>query len=85
VEQDNTSAISLIKKGFSTSDKTRHINIRYFWLKERIELGEVALQHVPTKELVADIMTKPLQGELFRRLRDKLLGHGDQQGATGCA
>jgi hypothetical protein len=52
-----------------TSEKTRHIGTRFFFVKERIESGEVVLEYLPTGEMVADMLTKPLQGQLFRRMR----------------
>ena len=72
--QDNKSTIALAEKGRSTSARTRHINIRFFFIKDRIDMGELKVSYLPTEEMVADILTKPLQGDLFRRLRDKLLG-----------
>jgi hypothetical protein len=66
----------LANKGFSTSEKTRHIAIRYFFVKDRIDAGEVVVEYLPTEQMVADVMTKPLQGTLFRRLRDELMNWG---------
>ena len=75
IMQDNQATITMATKGKSTSNRSKHISIRYFWLTDRIAQGEVKLQHCPTKDMVADILTKPLQGEQFFRLRAKLLGH----------
>ena len=74
VYQDNQSTITLATKGRSTSARTRHIGIRYFFVHDRMELGEVEIDYLPTEEMRADIMTKPLQGELFRKMRDWLMG-----------
>jgi hypothetical protein len=71
--QDNKSTIALAEKGRSTSDRTRHIHIRYYFVKDRIDSGEVRIEYLQTDLMLADILTKPLQGELFRRLRDQLL------------
>jgi len=71
--QDNQSTIALANKGFSTSEKTRHIAIRYYFVKDRIDAGEVASEYLGTEDMLADIMTKPLQGSLFRKLRSLLL------------
>ena len=73
VYQDNTSTIALAEKGRSTSERTRHVNIRYFFIKDRISSGDIKIAYLPTNEMTADILTKPLQGELFRKLRSKLL------------
>jgi len=71
--QDNKSTITLAERGHSTSDRTRHINIRYFFVHDRIAAGEVKVTYKPTLDMIADIMTKPLQGDLFRTLRARLL------------
>jgi hypothetical protein len=73
VKQDNQSTIVLGNKGRSTSSKTRHIGVRYFWVQDRIERGEVELEYLPTEDMAADILTKPLQGALFRKMRALLM------------
>ena len=75
-EQDNESAIKLEKNGqMSAGAKSRHINIRYFWIKDRVQSEGITIRHCPTLEMLADFFTKPLQGHLFRRFRDVVLGH----------
>jgi hypothetical protein len=67
--QDNESSISLGKYGRLASSKRtppRHINIRYFFMTDRIASKEVDIQWCPTAEMVGDFYTKPLQGALFR-------------------
>jgi hypothetical protein len=73
VFQDNMSTITLAAKGRSTSDRTRHIHIRYFFVKDRVDNGEVVIEYKPTKLMLADLLTKPLQGDLFRAMRRELL------------
>jgi hypothetical protein len=75
IMQDNMSTINLAQNGMSTSDKTRHISIIYFFVKDRISNGEVRIKHLGTDRMIADILTKPLLGETFERLRDLLLGY----------
>ena len=48
--------------------------MRYFWLKLLIDNGFLELIYVPTEDLVADILTKPLMGCKFKYLLHKLLG-----------
>ena len=73
--QDNQSSILLERNGRASSGKrTRHINIRYFFITDRVNMKEVEIEWCPTKEMVADFMTKPLQGSHFRRLRDLIMG-----------
>ena len=73
VYQDNMSTMALAEKGRSTAEKTRHINIRYFFVKDRVEAGEIEIKYCPTEHMLADILTKPLQGQAFRDMRDILL------------
>ena len=73
IKQDNMSTLALAEKGRSTSERTRHVNIRYFFIKDRVNSGDLKLEYLPTSEMIADILTKPLQGEAFRVLRDALL------------
>ncbi len=75
LNQDNQSTIKLSENGKASSGKgTRHINIRYFFITDRIARKEVGIQYCPTKEMVADFFTKPLQGELFYKFRDQIMG-----------
>ena len=73
VYQDNLSKVALVKNGKSNSERTRHIAIRYFFISDRVASKEISIEYMPTGEMLADILTKPLQGALFIRLRDKLL------------
>ena len=78
IHQDNTSTILSSAKGAGASNRTRHVNIRYFWVTQFIEDGTVKVEYTPTANMIADILTKPLQGILFRTLRDMLLGYGGE-------
>ena len=73
--QDNTSTIKLAENGRSNSDRTSHIKIRYFFRKQFLDDREMKISYCPTMHMVADILTKPLQGEQFEILRDMLLGY----------
>jgi len=67
VLQDNASSIQLEKNGKRSSGKqTRHIAIRYFYVTSKVRNGEISITYCPTKEIVSDFLTKPLQGSLFR-------------------
>ena len=57
----------------SSGNRTRHIAIRYFFIADRIANKELQVEYCPTEDMVADLFTKPLQGALFRRLRDIIL------------
>eukprot|EP00978_Attheya_sp_CCMP212_P038772 scaffold195564_cov31-Attheya_sp.AAC.1 len=65
--QDNQASMLLEKYGRASSSKrTRHINIRYFFVTDRIANKEVSIKWCPTAEMIADFFTKPLQGTLFK-------------------
>eukprot|EP00253_Pinus_taeda_P003772 PITA_03772 len=68
---DNTSAISISKNPVMHS-KTKHIPIKYHFLQEQVLEQKVKLEYVPSKEQVADILTKPLPRETFEYLKQKL-------------
>jgi hypothetical protein len=75
VYQDNTSTIRMAQNGRSCSDRTKHIKLRYFFIKQYLDSGEFVVTHCPTEIMTADILTKPLQGKLFRDMRARLLGY----------
>jgi hypothetical protein len=59
IYQDNMSNIQLERNGRASSLKqTRHIKIRYFFIKDDIERGEASVEHCPTKQMWADALTK---------------------------
>ena len=68
---DNTSAISISKNPIMHS-KTKHIPIKYHFLREQVLEQKVKLEYVSSKEQLADIITKPLPREPFEYLRQKL-------------
>ena len=74
--QDNTSAIQLERYGKRSSTKrTQHIDIRYFYVTSKIyDQTVTAITYCPTKEMVADYLSKPLQGSLFRTHRNSIMG-----------
>jgi hypothetical protein len=71
--QDNMSTIGLITGTGPVGQKSRHINVRYFSIRENIADGSVVVSYLPTAEMKADILTKPLTGELFFRMRNWVL------------
>jgi hypothetical protein len=74
-EQDNKSAIKLEKNGrLSAGPRSRHINIRHFWMKDRVKNAGITIRHCLTLLMIGDFFTKPLQGALFRKFRDVILG-----------
>ena len=76
--QDNKSAILLEKNGRKSSSKrTKHINMRYYFITDRIRNGELSVEHCPTQDMIADFFTKPLQGKLFFKFRSMIMNLQD--------
>jgi hypothetical protein len=63
----------LLKNGRSNAERTRHIDLRYYYITDRIKRGELQVIYKPTDEMIADIMTKALPTKSFKVLRDLLL------------
>jgi hypothetical protein len=74
VYQDNMSCMALQARGRSGGERTRHIEIRYFWMKDRVDRGEATIVHKGTAELYANVLTKPPQGSQFVYERGCLTG-----------
>ena len=73
--QDNQSAMKMEMNGkASCGEKSRHIDIRYFFIKDVIKREDIDIIHCSTKIMLADFYTKPLQGSLFRKMRDIIMG-----------
>ena len=73
--QDNKSSILLETNGRSSAGKrSRALNIRYFFVTDQVELGNVTVEYMPTDEMWGDFMSKSLQGEKFRKFQDLILG-----------
>ena len=67
IEQDNTSEIQLERNGWKSSSKrTKHINIQYFYITDRLKAGDIhIIIYKPTGDMERDYLIKALQGKLF--------------------
>jgi len=73
--QDNMSAILLETNGKASSSKrTKHIKVKYFYIKEKVDNGEIEIEHCPTDQMWTDINTKPKQGAVYRKFRGHVMG-----------
>ena len=74
--QDNQSAIKMEKNGRnSCTGNSRHVHIKYFFVKDRVDKGEVTIEYCPTHIMLADNFTKPLQRALFWKFWKVIMGH----------
>jgi hypothetical protein len=72
--QDNQSAILLEKNGrLSAGKRSRHLNIRYFFINDQKKKGNIDITFCPTDLMIGDYMTKPLHGSKFREFRKKIM------------
>ena len=77
--QDNKITILLEKNGKASSGKrTKHINMRYFFVTDRIQKGDMSVKWCPTGDMIGDFLTNPNQGALFKRFRDIIMGVVEQ-------
>ena len=74
IYQDNTSTMKLEKNGKASSGKrTRHFDIKYFYVTDLIARQEVEVIYCPTDDMLADYMTKPTTGSKFHSFRDLIM------------
>ena len=73
VYEDNKGAIDLAKNPLSSSN-SKHIDVRYHFLRELAASGDISVQYLRTEDQHADILTKAIGRESFERHRDFLLG-----------
>ena len=74
LHQDNKSTMAMIAKGRSTSDLTKHISLRFFWLKEKLDEKAATVRYLETAKMSANCLTKPVQGAQFKFERFGITG-----------
>eukprot|EP00253_Pinus_taeda_P004112 PITA_04112 len=60
------------QKNLVFHDRSKHIDIRYHYIRDMVQRGAIRLQHIDTDEQVADILTKPLRKVKFLTFRERL-------------
>ena len=76
--QDNTSTITMAHMGRGASgSNTKHIDIRYFFIKQFIDAKVIEIDHLGTDQMIGDFFASPRQGQDFRRTRDVIMGYVD--------
>ena len=74
IYEDNQGCIALSKNHIHHK-RTKHINIKYHFVREKVESKEVILEYIPTQYQLADLLTKPLPNNRHSMLRNKVLGY----------
>ena len=73
VFEDNSGALIMAKE-HKSRPRTKHIAVKYHHFREYVERGEITVHHIGTNEQLADLLTKPLPIEKFKRHRISFLG-----------
>ena len=63
-----------MEAGRSPKHRTRHLNVRHFFARDRMLKGHIEFKYMPTCEMLADLLTKPVTGALFQKLSDMTTG-----------
>ena len=71
IHEDNQGAIAMAKNPVDHA-RTKHIDIRYHFVREGVQNGVIVLKYVATDEMIADILTKPLPKHRFEKLVTEL-------------
>jgi len=73
--QDNQSTMRMATNGKSScTSNSKHISIKYFWVTDRVKNGNIEVVHCPTRQMMADYFSKPLQGELLHLFCNVIMG-----------
>ncbi len=71
IEEDNQGAIAMSRNP-RFHGRTKHVDIRYHFIRDKVESKEILLKYCPTKNMVADVLTKALRRNSFERFRTML-------------
>jgi hypothetical protein len=74
--EDNQSATAYSQNAM-VKEKTKHIGLKWHFLKDHVEHGTIKLRYLPTYQMLADMFTKPLPGHALIRYRSAILGGAD--------
>jgi hypothetical protein len=73
VYQDNESTLKLVASTKTHQQRTRHLNCKYFSVRERVNEKSIALEHLPGELMPADVLTKGVDGSTLRRLLPSIM------------
>ena len=72
------SAMLLKKNGKKSRTKnTKHINVRYYFIKDQVETGDLVIKYFPMEKILGDHFTKSLQGTMLRKFRAEIMNIPD--------
>ena len=71
---DNQGSLDMVKNS-SSNDRSKHIDIKHHFVREKYNEGLINVHHIPTDNNVADLMTKPATKPKLQKFRNMLFGH----------
>ena len=72
--EDNAACIEVVTSEAKIRPRTKHLAVHLFHFRDHIEKGLISIEHVPSRDQLADIFTKPLPHDQFHHLRDQIMG-----------
>ena len=82
IHEDNQTCVALVKDAMAQR-RTRYMDIRYHFIRDHVELRHVEVIYCPTKQMIADILTKTTSKSVFKSLRDKIAMDVSQLRSSG--
>jgi hypothetical protein len=67
-------------EGNASNKRSRHVDVKYYYVRHAVRDGRVTIEYVPTKENYADVLTKGFSRRDFKQLAARILGHKMVQG-----
>ena len=74
IYQDNKSAIQIVTKGHGNFKNSKHIRVRYSFIRDLVTQGEITIQWQPTADMVSDMLSKGVRWSTFTLLLSRLIG-----------
>jgi hypothetical protein len=73
IQEDNQSCIALSKTSMATG-RNKHMDVRYYLCREKVESEDVEVQYCATESMLADVLTKPLVSARHNKLCNAIMG-----------
>ena len=73
IYQDNQGSVAMLKNAV-VSRRTKHIDIRYHYIKDMIKTNQIRLDYIPTDKMITDCFTKIVWKNIINYAKDKIFG-----------
>jgi hypothetical protein len=71
--EDNKAVMDYVDYGGPIHARTRYIGVKLYFVKDHVDTGELIVEYCKSEDMIADLMTKPVGGALFTKLRDMMV------------